>query len=39
MWCVLQGALVLSGGPAEVQAGREPSEPPEQHSRAAAAPE
>lgn len=36
---VRQGAVVLSGGTAEVQAGREPAEPPEQHGRAAAAPD
>lgn len=39
MWCVWQGAVVLSGRKVEVQAGREPPESPEQHSRAAAAPD
>lgn len=39
MWCFWQGAVVLSGRAAEVQADREPTEPPEQHGRAAAAPD
>lgn len=37
VWGVWQRAVVLSGRAAEIEANRESAEPPEHHSRAAAA--
>lgn len=37
VWGVWQRAVVLSGRAAEIKANRESAEPPEHHSRAAAA--